>query len=275
MRRVLAIIMIVALALCGCGNQKKSSTNTIFEVTDEEWNKIDTKYCEFENKQEFIEQLERYAEDIVETLDWEEKYKENFRGSEYTIHVFFSDEASNSSFLGTKINYNKDLVSHGVAPLPHEIVHVLIGDSGSYSLNEGLAHYFQDKIGTPSVFINGLNPHGLMAFSMKNLDCDKIIRNMGTDRELSFKAEEVDERRPYQYASDSFVTYLIETYGIESFMQIYVADNKNEIYEKTIGKTLETVQDEWVDFVLKQKEQYTQEYIDEYLEKFYAEHGIE
>ena len=80
----------------------------------------------------------------------------------------------------------------------------------------------------------------------------QAIQNRGTELNTYFMHEgnnlSYDENR-------SFVNYLVEEYGLEKILYLYVADfsqlNNEKTYEKAFGKSFEELKADWIDYLKK------------------------
>lgn len=143
------------------------------------------------------------------------------------------------------------------APIAHEITHLLKPHYSSLTYREGLACYMQDEVGlNPSVFNAGEDVFELskIYWSEKSPinDCNEIIAYLGRSGlpdGLNLSVDSIDTRRAYYILSHSFSKYLIEQYGLESFLIIYHSKDLDTDHLGIYDKNLEALHKEWIDYI--------------------------
>lgn len=120
----------------------------------------------------------------------------------------------------------------------HELTHALSNDMGFQSglLAEGLAVYVEDYV------VNKVNLHGII----------KILYTENRVTPLNDLADDFwcDVLFNYEIAG-SFVTFLIEEYGMEKFKELYVRPPDPSSFVTVYGKSFETLEKEWLTTVEK------------------------
>ncbi|EON72385.1 hypothetical protein [Lysinibacillus sphaericus] len=141
-------------------------------------------------------------------------------------------------------------------PLVHELTHSLLGygnnfdASSGYFTQEGFASYMEDKYGKQQSY-----SHKVMKYfidSNKLIPISKLIDPNQDDSyfrpALTNQEEYILQWMSYTHSA-SFITYLIDTYGLEKFEQLYneedLAKKIEEIYEKNISE----IENDWVVFI--------------------------
>jgi len=128
----------------------------------------------------------------------------------------------------------------------HEIAHI-VAPSGRRDryLDEGLGVFIQEKFspkGDKSYPNMGYDVHEETAralnelgkiIAMSELETERNARTFGPGRKVAYLQE------------GSFVRYLIESNGIEKFMQMYEGGS----YEAAYGKAATSIYDEWIAFI--------------------------
>jgi hypothetical protein len=128
-------------------------------------------------------------------------------------------------------------VRDNTGALLHEIVHIYAPNNNRF-LAEGLAVYLHTKLGGNPAFPNfGEDLRRSAVRSVSGIKSLESLNSVRTPRPLSTI---MDEETAYILAG-SFVGFLIETYGLPSFRNLYETDN----YEKAYGKPLDTLEREW------------------------------
>lgn len=151
-------------------------------------------------------------------------------------------------------------------PLIHELTHSLLGygkdfdTSSGYFTQEGFASYLEEKYGENKTY-----PHKLVKYFM---DANKLIpisnlidSNLDESyfRPVLITEKDVTLRlMSYTHAS-SFVTYLVETYGLEKFEQIYNEKDLSKKVAEVYGKNISELENEWIVFLNKDSNTLTYE----------------
>jgi hypothetical protein len=122
------------------------------------------------------------------------------------------------------------MAREGHAPIAHELTHILMGDSPSRLLREGLAVYNQDRFGDYDFPI---------LYSTSDLATLGQIRRgsfMPLDnlnKGIGFQGE---SRRLTYVESGSFAGYLISCFGLPKYKEIYYSNDYQEVYGQTLGE---------------------------------------
>lgn len=159
------------------------------------------------------------------------------------INIFLleGDEAS----WGLRSEIKLYSVRNGKYPLVHEMTHTLLGygngfdDSKGYLTQEGLGVYMENQYGKQSSPV-----HKLMNYFMnkgKIIPLNKLI-DLKID-DFFFRPPLIeDENYIIQWISythaGSFITFLIDSYGIEKFEKIYNQDQLEVKVQDIYGKKL-------------------------------------
>lgn len=142
-------------------------------------------------------------------------------------------------------------VRNGTHPLVHELTHILLGygDRG-YLTQEGFAEYTENRFGKQKYPI-----HKVMKLFLNMGKAIPLYKLIDLDQADSlFRPEMVglDDyavlRMSYIHAA-SFVTYLIDTYGLEKFEKVYDQPNLGEKLVEVYGKNVDELEREWVSYV--------------------------
>lgn len=160
--------------------------------------------------------------------------------------------------------------------LVHELTHVLLG-YGDETISqygtltqEGYAVYMQNKYGNPALPSLDIPIHKIMKYiydNNKNLPLYKLV-----DPKISHKILNPATRTWEDYTlvwidyiqSGSFVTFLIDEYGIKKFSMIYNSPNLETQIETTYGKKLGELENEWLNFINSNYEVVSDKYFDNY-----------
>ncbi len=152
-------------------------------------------------------------------------------------------------------------------PLVHEMTHSLLGygnnfdTSSGYFTQEGFASYMEQKYGNDKI-----NSHRLTKYFMDSNKLIPIIKLMDMNYASSYfrpnltnPIEESILMALSYNQSNSFVTYLIDTYGIEKFEQIYNEKELDKKIEQVYGKNIDELEKEWIAIINSQTDLTTNE----------------
>ncbi len=141
-------------------------------------------------------------------------------------------------------------------PLVHELTHSLLGygnnfdASSGYFAQEGFASYMEDKYGKQQLY-----SHKLMKYfidSNKLIPISKLIDPNQDDSyfrpALTNQEESILQWMSYTHSA-SFITYLIDTYGLEKFEQLYNEEDLAKKTEEIYGKNISEIENDWVVFI--------------------------
>lgn len=135
--------------------------------------------------------------------------------------------------------------------------------------------YYSTAFGkTPSVFNFGLDAH---AYANYFLMCaqdefEMVFPVIGTSdtRQNTYTTGEL--RQVFYILSYSFSKYMIDTYGIDSFLSLYESDDLPNDYVTIYRKTFEDIKEEWHNYLESYSEPMTAEEIQKYVAELFDEH---
>ncbi|WP_176215134.1 hypothetical protein [Cytobacillus gottheilii] len=153
-----------------------------------------------------------------------------------------------------------------------------VGDKSSYEYGaltqEGLAVYTQNQFGQPSFPNLDIPVHNFMKYF---IELDKILP-MGNlvDREMTQKLVFSSSKTPGNEATvwmsyiqaGSFVTYLIDEYGLDKFAEIYNQPDLEQKLEQIYNKDLKNLEEEWLVYINKNYKAPSQEKINSQLQYY-------
>lgn len=214
--------------------------------------------------------------EIKNTIGVSQEKVEAIKGEIVTAYDYIKDSIHTSYTPSEHINVwlMEDGLSWGFAskielagvkedryPLVHEMTHSLLGygnnfgsDHG-YFTQEGFASYMEDQYGKNKLYFEKFMKHYLD--SDKLIPISKLIDPNQDDvyfrPELSSKEENrVMMEMSYTHAA-SFVTYLIDTYGLKKFEQIYNEKELAKKMEEVYGKNGSELEKDWLAFIQNQQ----------------------
>ncbi|QED46063.1 gluzincin family metallopeptidase [Cytobacillus dafuensis] len=141
-------------------------------------------------------------------------------------------------------------------PLVHEMTHTLLGygdnfdSSKGYFTQEGYATFMENKYGKQSY-----PEHKMMKYFIDNNKAIPLFKLIDVNKDDELFRPTLLDYKDYTLQwisythSGSFVTYLIDTYGIEKFEQIYNKDNLLERLQKVYGKTVDELENDWLNYI--------------------------
>ncbi|MEW8985104.1 MAG: hypothetical protein AB2388_25785 [Bacillus anthracis] len=194
------------------------------------------------------------------------------------IHVFLKEGDLVSSGFKNTIKLYGNTATY---PIVHELSHILLGygenfdSSSGFLTQEGIAEYFEQKYGTNNVtphhshmrFLKQYNKvYPLTLLASTENSTDLFRPNMSS--EDGYKIQHI----AYVQAG-SFISYLIEAYGMEKFESIYNEQNLADTIETIYGKSLLKLEDEWLMFfenqmtLPEQTQHYLQQMYGSFLDK--------
>ena len=241
------------------------------------WNNLDLTYSTYKNQGEFEEQALSHISTIEKTLgiaNWYEKYGTNLTGCKMTFKIV--DTASegiggNAQWPTTDgghgicstIKLDKMMVRCGIDGLPHELTHVLCGNSFSRSLDEGLADYMcrvcvgQTPVTGQVSDVNDWLKGYYEKMMAEKMTGDKFAEYEQLEQESMNMVGNKGKEYPYGTGSksqlwfaysESFVEYLIETYGPDKVMNLYLYGTDNEDYKKLDSKGYDGILTDWKEY---------------------------
>ncbi|WP_155590948.1 hypothetical protein [Lysinibacillus cavernae] len=175
------------------------------------------------------------------------------------IKVYLNEGNQNSWGLASKIELTG--VKEDQYPLVHELTHSLLGygnnfdASSGYFTQEGFASYMEDQYGKNDLYLEKYMKHFMD--SDKLIPISKLIDPNQDDayfRPDLTNIEELDTLRWMSYThAASFIKYLIDTYGLEKFEQLYNEKDLANKMEEVYGKNSRELEKDWLAFIHIQK----------------------
>ncbi|MGE7696469.1 hypothetical protein ACQKNC_20630 [Lysinibacillus sp. NPDC094177] len=141
-------------------------------------------------------------------------------------------------------------------PLVHELTHSVVGygnnfdKSRGYFTQEGFATYMEDKYGK-----NESYSHKLLKYYIDSNKFIPISKLIDLNQADSYFRPALKNQKDYTLQwmsynhSASFITYLIDTYGLEKFEQLYNEEDLAKKIEEIYGKNISEIENDWVVFI--------------------------
>lgn len=212
--------------------------------------------------------------------EWLSRYPEELDGK-VVVRVEATDKGSHTaggynsrSVLEPTVFINNTLFAHGMAPLYHELCHVICQDYHSITLREGLASYMHDEISDiPTVFNYGMDPDLIVCnIILSKPENQNLITEMGAF-DLEGDTGRGDQRTEYYVCAYSFAKFLIGAFGMDAFMELYGSESE-DAYSLLTGHTLAELRDAWVQKLAAESGLLDEQTYQTYLDELTAEHGL-
>lgn len=229
--------------------------STYAKISKTEWNRVNFESNRYKSPEELLLSVDKYvefAQSYLGTENWIEiLQKENGVDFDTTIDIRFTYDHSSTIGGGTtsskytpviKINIPKFEINSD--PILHEITHLVSPYPKSASLSEGLACYLQDNYGGNDSYSHQKHIELYLTPEYKNVIDFVGIEDSEELMDLLF-SDSVEILAFYSLSS-SYTTYLIDNYGIEKFMKLYIAETYHQCYINLYGKNRETLINEWL-----------------------------
>ena len=248
------------------------------------WALYDMSDTIFPNKESLENYTSRYLNEVEKFLDcggwWKEinpqakevqitYYMQNAKACMTTIPTAFGKDAvAVSIYLSRSVlqNPNMGLFCED-ANLTHELGHLVLNNSFSISLEDGMCEYLNQEINQYSM----LNSTGIPFQDLFCLDVKYGMENNKVEQEEldKLKAWIGKEGRTYPYTENSkdsevwycmsfsFVNYLIDTYGLSDVVELIREGETQADYEKYLGHSLEELKENWWNYVINYQSEYT------------------
>ncbi len=241
MKKTVLIITIGIVLIMSFGVYAEKVVSKYGVIERNDWNIYDNDSNRFDSLEEFLAEVDYYVEEIINYL--------NIKFDKKVLFTFEEGFGTRADYIYCRVTLGVLLFENDMLPIAHEITHILAPSSND-SLSEGLAEYMQDKFGkTPSDTSLGFPINSLAKELFENIDANMVdgIVNGG----IMVKYMDYNEIFNFYLFSYSFVTYLIDQYGIEKFMNFYESDGYIQ-YQSLFGKNEEKMKKEWVNFLKDQ-----------------------
>ncbi|MFJ5788867.1 hypothetical protein ACIP9G_02170 [Lysinibacillus sp. NPDC093197] len=152
-------------------------------------------------------------------------------------------------------------------PLVHEMTHSILGygnnfdTSSGYFTQEGFADYMEQKYGNTTIHSHQIMKHFID--SNKLIPISKLIDTNYAHSYFRPKFTNEYEKNALMKMSyihsSSFISYLIDTYGIEKFEQIYNDKDLAKKIDEVYGKHIDVLEKEWIALINNQTDLTTNE----------------
>ncbi|NRG46830.1 hypothetical protein HRF87_18965 [Bacillus sp. CRN 9] len=184
--------------------------------------------------------------------------------SPLTIKIFVEKDRSATCY---KNNMNEMTISENNDLVVHKLTHILLGyglnfdASNGYLTQEGFAIYMESKYGKQSFPNFGISEHKMMKYlidSNKDIPLSELIDGQydgSLFRPFMMKQEDLTLQWISFIQAGSFITYLIDTYGLIKFESIYNSRYLERRMEEVYGKDMNELEQDWIVYVRKSQKE--------------------
>lgn len=227
---------------------------TISTQTFQEYNELSA----YPSVEAFLQEAERDLDAIVTFLgapDWQAQYADDQTkiqlayASKGPSHV---EGGYSAPMVRIPRVYLNSTAKFRIAPICHEVTHLILLDYTSHTLREGLASYVQEEVcDQPFIFTLGYPVHAAAKTVIHATDFNSsVIESIGTPgipgRSLTAA---MPDREYYYILTYSFTTYLLETCGLEPILQLYHSSNLLDDYVQICQASLSDLRQQWLDML--------------------------
>lgn len=230
-------------------------------ISELEWERHNISNMRFENPEELLLEIDEYVQELEKLIDregWDTELRQN-NGRDFNtkIEVEFTydyhsraigagtQRANYSNNISPKIKLSRRSIEYGYEEIAHELTHIISPKYQSVSLNEGLACYVNDVIGRETVRF--LDDQEIHRRALKFIDNDEVMKFIGNDSTdvYDIYTSYTSVRNEFYVLSYSFVSYLIEKYGMESFLKVYSSKDTVETYNEVYNRQYVELINDW------------------------------
>ena len=179
----------------------------------------------------------------------------------FFVYSSLQDKEQNSGFSGSGMawpslesgaGFYESSQQYGAIG-PHELVHILVywtvGMQTSVALDEGIAVAVTGNYMRSSEYPDGIPVH-IAASQLNSMQMLKPINTMFDNQ--AWETVHDQDHVLYYNQSGSFVAYLVERYGIQSFKQFYTRASANEYknsFRQIYGLSIDDFYQQWILFL--------------------------
>jgi hypothetical protein len=142
------------------------------------------------------------------------------------------------------------LISHvrgNIAPIIHEVTHIITRHQDNRFFTEGVAVYFQERFGKNQAFPNF--SESINDLMRRNKDQFIPITRLINDNGI-FEQVDTEQRRLAYLTAGSFISFLVEKYGEQKLADLNNSRTLN--YKKVYGKGIYHLEAEWKNHVFEE-----------------------
>lgn len=246
--------------------------DVVFSYKEGAWDSLNLAKAGFSSREDFEEKAKEYIFKEMKMLKsngWFKSYGENI--DTLRLDIAFSSGAvstiptittEDEKTISAAITIDKTAFETGKDKVAYELSHLFL-NSGSYSLNEGIAQYMQDTIEQNAGSISSgisIKDYAINVFhharaSSNNEDAfvneiELIFSNVGmTGGTYPLESASIETNQMWHILNYSFVNFLIDKYGMDAVAKLYHSQNLAEGYKALESGALESVRADWIHFL--------------------------
>lgn len=264
---LILILLLPAVMLSGCAKaEAPREMNYEFYYLADYWDAYDLSHSAIPNQEIFEALAVQYTSKIEALLDIHDWWAETNPNTD-TIGIN-AQVGNGGSWSYPPAKISEDTVEITVildldslknrygydGALAHELTHTIAGASFSQSLEEGLCDYVQTQIGTNPYRLKPewnkceiwkLNVNVIRQTGAVSTDKLAEIQNyVGAAGGYPYGITTLNGALWYRY-SEVFVTYLIDTYGLDKTVALIREGTDESSYETYLGTTYEEIKQNW------------------------------
>lgn len=238
----------------------------------------------FPNKESLEEFTLNYLKEIEELLDCGGWWKEiNPQAKELQITYYMQDANRCNTSIPTAFGQDSVAVSITLsrsilqnmglfcedAGLTHELGHVVLYNSFSISLEDGMCEYLNEQISPYSMLNKTGIPfqdlicldiqYGIEQNQVELTELDKVRDTIGKAGRSYPYAGSAFNSELWYYMSLSFVDYLIDIYSLSDVVELVREGATETDYKKYLGHSLEELKEDWWNSVINYQSEYSLE----------------
>lgn len=218
----------------------------------EEWDDLYLRYSGFTEVSEFLHYVDTHVDTISEFVGV------NNLGNNIITFTLDTEGYGNVDVENNIIKYSNYYFLNTInkAPITREVTELLVGNSSSASLTEGLYFYIEQYV-DKEIFKKSVLQDIISRSKVDmNEENEVMLQYVGLDGDFTYIDK---DGGPYlnrqMYAlyifSRSFTRYLIDEYGLDKYLELYYSEDINSQYESIYGKKLEELRELWIEYVNK------------------------
>lgn len=240
----------------------------ILKISMEDWNALDTLRMKYSKAADYLV----YCGECIERLEnrtgkhkWVQEHWDVEAGEKVSIQIcMVRNVNSQVDFEKRRIYLNMNSLQNGISDIEHELTHLVMGECEEGTLSEGFATYMEyEEFSVANDIIYEMNADQVIQnlyFHEQYVEMTKEILNaIGQAYDSTIKHQR-NGATFYVYAY-SYVRYLVNTYGLETVVELFDASGSSEAYIQIIEKDVWEVKADWIEYLKQYQDEMTMEEI--------------
>ncbi|QSX06360.1 hypothetical protein JYG23_02555 [Sedimentibacter sp. zth1] len=218
----------------------------------EEWDDLYLKYSGYNEVSEFLHYFDRHVCEINKIL------KTDLLNNKKILFTLDSKGYGYTDTQNLVICYSKGCFLFDVkkASFINELLSIMVAPSKSDTLTYGLYYYLEQKVNLV-LRVNAVEADIICQSKINlNEENQEMLKFIGTSVSIPKIKDDgtkyLDRQiySTYQFGK-SFARYLIDTYGLEKYIELYKSEDIESSYEKLFNKSLDDIKVEWIEYIYK------------------------